>query len=118
MEPVAIQHDRTGLRVASCNEKESIVGFSIQWSEVDSVVAFKRDIFVYDLICIILRTSDGALELNEEMKGWESMIDSLPAYLPGARKSSDWWDQVAHPAFVANLTTIYSKTSEATKVEC
>ncbi len=81
---------------------------SIDWKEVNSVVAYKRDLINVDLICIGFTTGSGTLEVHEEMDGWNALVDTLPARLPGTRCRADWWDEVAHPAFAANATVLFS----------
>jgi len=54
-------------------------------------------------------TKERKFELNEEMNGWDSLVEALPRYLPGFKKSEEWFSDVAFPAFETNLTTLYTK---------
>lgn len=81
---------------------------SLDWKEVNGVVAYKRDLINVDLIRIGFATANGTLEIDEEMEGWNELVDTLPARLPGTRSRADWWDEVAHPAFAANPTVLFS----------
>jgi hypothetical protein len=47
----------------------SEVKTELRWSEVNGVVAYKRDCFAVDLICMGFATPDGAVESNEGMDG-------------------------------------------------
>lgn len=81
---------------------------SLDWTEVNGVVAYKRDLIIVDLICIGFTTASGTLEVDEEMEGWNALVDALPACLPGTRNRADWWDEVVNPAFAANPTVLFS----------
>ncbi len=78
-----------------------------RWTEVLKVTAFKRDLFAYDLLCIVFESVGMQLEVDEQMEGWEAMIAALPIYLPGIRASEQWWDEVAHPGFATNVTQLF-----------
>jgi hypothetical protein len=80
---------------------------SFRWSEVQRVVGYKADIFAYDLICIAFELSDRAVEIHEEMEGYNAVVAELPARFPGM--TEDWWSSVAFPAFATNLTPIWQK---------
>ena len=83
---------------------------SVHWSEIAKAVAYKRDLIASDLICICFTTKAGvSIELNERMIGWQELIDGLPAYLGGAKRREEWWDEVALPAFKTNERVIYEK---------
>jgi hypothetical protein len=58
----------------------------LRWSEITGAIAYKRDSFVYDLIGIAIGTSAGAIEINEQMPGWNNLLQAVPKYLPGCRK--------------------------------
>lgn len=79
------------------------------WNEVNGVVAYKRDCFATDLICMGFTTADGAVELNEGMDGWEALVDAVPSLLPGATSREEWWGKVAQPPFATNPTKLFSR---------
>lgn len=82
----------------------------IKWTEIEAAYVYKRDAFTTDLICLAFQMSDGSsVEFNESMAGWQNMIENIPEYLPNCVKFSDWFIQVAFPAFETNLTEIYKK---------
>lgn len=82
----------------------------IAWQDVVKVEAFKRDLYAVDLICLsILFEDKTSIEIDEEMEGWDSLVDKLTEYLPGSKNFADWFDVVAFPAFKPNLTVIYSR---------
>lgn len=81
----------------------------MRWADVTKAVAFKRDQYVVDRICIIFELSDSALEVNEDMQGWQQLVDQLPAYLPGTLVFTEWFHDVAFPAFKTNAKTIFER---------
>ena len=89
------------------NEKYELV---VAWEDTVGVKAFKRDLYTVDLICLaILLKHNQAVELNEEMTGWESLVEKLPTYLPGCQRFEDWFSAVAYPSFKPNVTDIYPR---------
>ncbi len=81
----------------------------LRWSEVSRVVAYKRDCWGIDLLCMAIGTVAGAVEINEEMDGWAALTDALPMLLPGTLDKSQWWQRIAQPPFAANVTTLFSR---------
>ena len=91
------------------NERGEIV---VAWQDTIQVKVFKRDLYAVDLICLAIFTKDNkAVEINEEMGGWETLIEKLPKYLPGCQRFEEWFSVVAYPAFKPNITTIYQRNS-------
>lgn len=89
------------------NERGEIV---VAWQDTVLVKAFKRDLYAVDLICLVFLSKDEkAVELNEEMDGWESLVEKLHEYLPGCQKFEQWFSVVAFPAFKPNITQIYQR---------
>lgn len=82
----------------------------IAWRDTVRIEVFKRDLFTIDLICLsfVLR-NDRALEVNEEMEGWKSLVEKLPEYFTGCQSLEQWFPAVAFPAFRTNRTVIYSR---------
>jgi hypothetical protein len=92
---------------------------SIAWSDVVRVVAFKRDWLTVDCICLVIATiGETAIEVNEEMEGWEALTDALPKYLPGSKLWRECFFQVAFPAFATNETVIFEKRSAPDMTKC
>lgn len=82
------------------------------WDDAISIKAFKRDIWAVDLICLVIELSNGGgIEVNEEMGGWDSLVQKLPEYLPGCKTFGEWFETVAFPAFHPNLTSIFERLS-------
>jgi len=84
----------------------------VAWKDTLRIEVFKRDMWAADLICLSFITKENkAVEVNEEMDGWDSLVDKLPEYFPGCRTFEDWFQTVAFPAFKTNLTVIYTAAS-------
>ena len=72
----------------------------LEWAKVVRVIAFKRDLFAYDLICLQISSEDEVVvEFDEEDPNWEGLVRPLPTHLPGATAWGDWFREVAFPAF-------------------
>lgn len=104
-----IQFDKTAMTVTACHNDGSVSKTELRWSEVNGVVAYKRDCFAMDLVCMGFTTSDGAIEVNEQMEGWENLIDAVPSLLPGTTSTEEWWEKVTQPPFAPNPTILFSK---------
>ena len=76
------------------------------WNEINGVVAYKRDCFAVDLLCIGFATPHGTFETNEGMEGWAELIELLPTYLSGTPKPEEWREKVVQPPFATNATTV------------
>ncbi len=85
---------------------------TVRWADVKEIVAFKEDIFAYDLICLAFRVSDEGecFEIDEEMPGYKSVLMALPAAFEGIR--TDWFQEVAVPAFERNPTTLWRSDAQ------
>jgi hypothetical protein len=84
--------------------------YSVAWSDVLRVTAYKRDHLIVDCICLAIDTTDGTTaEVNEEMEGWEALVAALPEYLPGSKQWADCFRDVAFPAFATNATVLFAR---------
>jgi hypothetical protein len=91
----------------------------VKWNEVEEIVAFKRDLFAYDLICLGFKISRDyntiEVEVNEHMLGFDNLMKAVENQF-GVR-NEDWFRQVAVPAFAVNMTTIWPKKENTERVE-
>jgi len=107
----AIAFDSVGLTVTDLRGRNQET-FGMRWAEVCRAIAFKRDLFSVDLICLFLFCDDDTgIELDEEMARWSRLIEALPQHLPGCKSRSDWWSVVAFPPFATNETEVYDRAS-------
>jgi hypothetical protein len=85
-------------------------GHRHRWADVQAVVAYKRDVFAFDVICLALEfPGPTSIELNDQMQGWQPFIDSLPLYLDGLPPSDEWVPAVALPAFATNMRVLFRR---------
>ncbi|MDA0834095.1 MAG: hypothetical protein O3A29_12500 [Planctomycetota bacterium] len=81
---------------------------TMSWTKVKEIVAFKDDAFVYDIICIEFQSSDkSVLKIDEEYEGYRELLEYLPQVFAGIR--TDWFSDVAFPAFEHCLTKLWVK---------
>jgi hypothetical protein len=106
-QPLEIRCNETGLVVSTSRSKQPNV--SLSWGEVDTILAYKRDLMYVDLICLAFGTSEGAIEVHEEMQGWSQLVEQLPLRLAGMPPLSDWWERVAMPPFALSAATLYKR---------
>jgi hypothetical protein len=105
-----IFHNANAMKVSWRGVENDTGEIVIAWQDVVRVEVFKRDLYVVDLICVSLLLRDNkSVEINEEMEGWDSVVDKLPEYLPGCQKFAEWFQVVAFPAFKTNDTVIYQR---------
>jgi hypothetical protein len=105
-----VHHDATGFAVDETNRRTVPRRAQGEWRDVTNAMAWKRDLIVTDRVCLALWLRDGhCVELHEEMAGWPSLLERLPAYLPCCRAVTAWWPEVVVPAFAANPTVIYDR---------
>jgi len=103
----AISFDANGIILTNLRSRKP-QATAVRWQEVRRATVFKRDLFTYDCICLLLSQSDETgIELDEEMYGWNRLTKSLPQFLPGCQPWDQWFSTVAFPAFATNQTEIY-----------
>jgi hypothetical protein len=103
MAKVAVRFDAGGVQVSSGGR-----GVEFAWSAVERVRAYKQDLFTVDLICLAFDLDRGMqATIHEECSAYDALVDALPTYFPGAR--SDWWPEVAHPAFAECPTVVWER---------
>jgi hypothetical protein len=107
--PAEICCDEIGLTVTVPGSGLSSRTDSLTWNEIEKVVAYKRDLYTIDLICLGFATAKQTIELNEEMHGWSQLVEKLPSLLPGTPEMSDWWERVAKPPFAPSIATLFKR---------
>ena len=78
----------------------------IAWDDIVEIVAFKWDIFVYDVICLGFRLigAEDFIEVAEAFSGYKNFIKAVESRFALAE---NWWNDVAFPAFETNWSTIW-----------
>lgn len=104
--PRFIKFDATGFAITEDGMPE-VRG---DWASVREVFAYKLDLFSVDEICIGLRYDSTGMHwwIGESYAGYKDFLEELPHRFPGIR--TDWFAEVAHPAFVENRTTLWGET--------
>jgi hypothetical protein len=107
-----IEHDANHMSISWLTiENEKGIRL-LTWDETISIKAFKRDLYAVDRLCLLIGLSDGSgIEVDEEMSGWDSLVQQLPEYLPGCKSLGEWFEVVAFPAFQLNMTPIFDRAS-------
>lgn len=82
------------------------------WGDVFHVVAFKRDLFSADLVCLEIQDGvNSSIEVDEQMEGWQELVAKLPDYLPGFPRFGEWFSRVALPPFATRPTELFAEGS-------
>lgn len=108
----SVQAENAGLAVfpTSTPEKPPRDGACIGWEKIEKVVAYKRDMFVTDLVCMNFITASGnGFEIDEELQGFHETIKVLPSYLPGFPEPDSYWGKLVTPAFATNEMALWQK---------
>jgi len=80
------------------------------WSAVRGIRAFKRDLAIVDLVCLAFDLDTGVtVEVNEEMVGFEVLVEALPARFPAM--DAQWREHVVLPPFATNVTPVWTRDS-------
>jgi hypothetical protein len=105
---ITISIQDTGFQLLQDGQRPEVAK-CFQWQEVTTAIAYKRDCFSVDLICMAIANELTAIEVNEEDAGWEAFIRAVETKLPGSVPIGDWWPVVSQPPFSTNQTTVYCK---------
>lgn len=79
-----------------------------RWADINRITAFKRDLFSYDELCLLIHAGDRLIELNEEMTGYLEFDEALHEALAISPK---WKLEVLFPAFATNAIMIFERSS-------
>jgi len=91
-----VEHGKTLTRVA--------------WSDVLEIFAYKEDRFTTDDICLGFRVHEAGTfwMVSEDFIGYKELLSELERRFSGIR--TDWFADVAFPAFAVNRTTLWGHT--------
>src|SRR5215472_16236473 len=83
----------------------------VPWDQIETVIAFKVDLYVYDEIKIVLldQRREVLAAVGEDSGSFGAFICDIPKWLDGCKQPDDWWDEVALPAFERNETVIFQR---------
>jgi hypothetical protein len=107
--PAEIRCDESGFAITGADSVSSVGATSLRWNDVKTVLAYKRDLYATDPICLGFISPDGTIEVDEEMQGWSQLVEKLHSLLPGTPPASDWWERVAKPPFASCVTKLFER---------
>ena len=63
----------------------------VPWREVRRVIAYKRDTYVGDCLCLAIVGAGGQpIEINEGSPGWEMAGKGIEEFVPGSMPRAKW----------------------------
>ncbi len=78
------------------------------WSEVQEVVTFKLDCWIYDDIRLAFRVRENWIEVSEEIEGWADLSAEIARQFPEI--PPDWLSTVMLPTFETCYRVLYKRT--------
>jgi len=105
-----VRFDSDGFEILMKEE----VQVRVLWAAVVEVAAFKRDLFSIDEICLGFRLDgeESFWRTGEEDIGFREFHSEVEKRFPGIR--TDWFHEVAVPAFKENWTSIWQRQGMGT----
>ncbi len=85
----------------------------LRWADVERAVAFKRDLWAVDLVCLELEAKGLVLEIDEEMEGWQDVLAALPERLPGCLDGRAIFAAVMHPPMAESRAVVFVRAPPA-----
>jgi len=85
------------------------------WTSIAEIVAYKVDLWSYDIICVGIRVreSEDFIELEERWEGFRQLIAALEERFDIPR---DWWSKVSYPAFAENRAILWSRSKNLIQI--
>lgn len=89
--------------------------FRIEFADILRLVAFKRDCFVYDMICLRLEAAwhgpDYWLDITERDTGWNDALRFFDEYTGKNVQKATY--AVTYPPFATNETVVWKRPCES-----
>jgi hypothetical protein len=79
----------------------------IEWADITSVTAFKRDMLTFDDVWFQVDGSGESIMVCEEHPGFSEWEAALATQFPSAQT---WREVIIKPAFAENRTVLYERT--------
>jgi hypothetical protein len=79
----------------------------VKWMEIETMTAYKANLFTTDEIRMDILYNDLKLTITEETPGWEKFILKTKSIFPSI--PVDWDSQIVQPPFATNQITLYQK---------
>lgn len=93
-------YNKDGFDITLCG-----IIYSVKWSQIKKLTAYKVDVFTTDAICIDIVLADNILTVSEETEGWHQFIEKFTVALPSINEK--WEDEITRVPFQADETVIY-----------
>ena len=88
-----IQTDATQLRRTAHFTDGSIRTLAINWTTVNRIVAFRRDVLTAPVASVAISDPGNIVVLDEQMQGWPALLESLPSHLTLTPTYPTWLTQ-------------------------
>lgn len=95
----ALELAEGGFRLAHGRASQVVV-----WQDIRQITAFKRDLYAFDCICLLIATPDGVMEVNEQMEGFIAFREAMEAHFGFA---PTWYIQIMTPVFEPTPIHLY-----------
>lgn len=84
--------------------------FAVRWAGVRSVIAYKRDLFTTDEICLVFESDDftGAREVSEEWPGFPELFGPMEKEFG---ISPGWYMEIMTPVFEPTPRLLYDRAA-------
>ena len=79
----------------------------VKWMEIQSITAYKADLFTTDEIRLDIFHNDLKLTITEETPGWEKFVLKTKSIFPSI--PVDWDSKIVQPPFETNQIQLYQK---------
>jgi len=104
--PITLSTNAAGVTLSAGSDGATMIA----WDQVKRMVAFKRDVYAYDMICLLIElVPRGVVEVNESMPGWKELVHAVETQLPGAKPYAEWFMPVTFPAFETSPVDIFKR---------
>jgi hypothetical protein len=85
-------------------------GREVHWDTIRAIATHKRDLYIYDDICLAFQTETELwVEVSEEEPGFQLLVDEVERRFPSVPK--DWFTAVMLPAFEPNYRVLWRMTT-------
>ncbi len=91
-----VESDSVGFRIISTVDADEPEHWW-EWSDVVRVEAFRRDLYMIELICVTISTRNDSCELNHKMRGWSGFVEMLEEAIPEQFPEAEWFPAGANP---------------------
>jgi|SRR5579863_169397 len=107
---------KTGRHTVSVSPQELTVReggegeIRIPWSAITRIVALAKDVYMpSDFQVMFIEWQQQTIEINEDMPGWNALVEAIDRYVTGAIPSGQWLLEIQ--AAIKRPITIYSRAT-------